>query len=360
VASIREAIEGCGGMLQYDTQGQPTAIDLAVERGSTNQAAYEAAVSCPSLKSLRVRAAVLSADDFSKIATLTSLEELMLEDAAITDGVLKQIADALPELQRFRLRNAPQITDRGIADLATSSRLTHLTLIDLLITGQAVESIAEMPSLVSLDLRMCSKIECVGLAALMEAPRLKELKLGGSGIDDTTMNIAVRLPHLESLTVDDASLGAEGLATLAQNRKTADRIRILTVARCSALSDDALKPLAAFSNLERLTLRDVPITGSFLESLPSPHRLELLSLNQTFLSDEAFDAIAACRYLKRLEVAESPLSAEALERIATLSSLEYLNLSDCGLDDELLEPIAALKNLNTLILEGNPDVTRPR
>ncbi len=358
VASIREAVEQSGGALQRDADGQPVAIDLAAGRGSADVTAFEAALRCPTLRVFRARAGQLAIEDLAKIATLTSLEELMLEDAALNDDVLGELARNLRGLRRLTLRNAPHVTDHGIAELISLSELTHLTLIDLQVSGQALPTITELPVLVSLDLRKSQNIRGDGLAALGDAPKLKEVKVGGLGIDDAAMAIVANLPHLESLTIEDASITSEGIEALRENRQTAKRIVALTFARCSALDDDALPSLASLPNLRRLSLRDVPVTGSFLPELPTLRKLESLSLNETFLDDNAFNSIAACRSLKRLELAQSFLTTEAMEKISTLTSLEYLNLSNCGLNSAMLEPLAGLQNLKTLIVDGNPDVSR--
>ncbi|MHC4403269.1 MAG: leucine-rich repeat domain-containing protein [Planctomycetota bacterium] len=358
IASIRERIERCGGALACDADGEPVEIDLAVGRGSADEAAFEAALACPALERLRVRAGRLSADALWKIAALTSLEELALFDAPIDDDCLGKLAHGLPALRRLALRNTFHVTDRGISALAPLAQLTHLTLIDLGIGNEALGSIARLPALASLDLRMCSHVNAAGLAALADAGKLGELKLGGHGIDDAAMGIVAALPRLNSLTVEDASITADGFARLAHKGDAAERIQTLCFARCFGLNDDALGPLEAFANLRRLTLRDLPVTGAFLTKLPSPERLELLSLSQTFLAGEAFGRVAACRNLKRLELAQNLLTPDALKKIATLSELEYLNLSECGIGDDELELLVGLDKLKTLIVDGNPSVSQ--
>ena len=81
-------------------------------------------------------------------------------------------------LRRLTLRNTPDVTDDGIAALVTLRKLAHLTLIELQITGEALPRMANFPSLVSLDLRMCNNLRRDALANLAEAPKLRELKLG--------------------------------------------------------------------------------------------------------------------------------------------------------------------------------------
>ncbi len=356
VANVREAVENCGGTIRLDDHGQPIAIDLAVGRGSTDATAFAAAISCTQLKSFRARAGQIATEDLRKLAAFASLEELLLQDTALDDDVLADLVEGMKGLRRLTLRNTPKVSDVGIGRLVELLRLERLALINLQITDQAVPTFAKLPALVSLDLRQCTSLGGSELGELKAATLLRELKL--SDIDDATLEIVASLPHLESLTVEDSSITAEGIAKLALNEPTANRLRSLSFARCLSLDDDALAPLASFVSLRRLSLRDVSVTGSCLANFPTLGEIELLSLNELFLSDEAFEAIGRCRQLKRLELSQGLLTPDAIATIATLSNLEYLDVTSCDLDDENLHPLHKLNNLRTLIVEGNPGVSQ--
>ena len=356
VRLLRQAVDACGGVLRCDADGQPVEVDFVAPRAVADQAAFSAIVACPSLRTVRLIAGQVSADELSRLGQLPALEQLVLQDTRATDATLQTLANGCRRLHRLTLRNAPGVTDAGLAALARFPELTHLALIDLPITGAALREVAGLPRLVSLDLRSCSGITAADLSLLARMPHLKELKLGGFGVNDETLAVVVRLPHLESLTVEDADLHAAGLRQLASS-DAAGRIRLLSFARCASLDDEALATLRAFAALRHLSLRDVPVTGRFLAGQPWLDQLEVLILNQTFLTDEGFKAIAACRNLKRLELVQNALSAEAMEAIASLSRLEVLNLSECGLTDEMLQPLARLTRLRTLITDGNPELS---
>lgn len=360
VAAIRQPISRCGGSIECDGQGRPIAVDLAAERGSADRAAFGAAVGCRSLQRLRLNAGQLSANDLAKIPLLCGLKELALQDAPINDDFLARLSRSCPLLERLTLRNALAVSDRGIAELGGLAHLAQVALLDLKIGGPAIEALAKNPSLVSLDLRMSSNIKAPQLRALAAAASLKELKLGGYAIDNAAIEVLAGLPHLESLTVEDASISGEGLAKFLVAKAVAPRIRSLALARCSALNDEALAAIGHLPNLHRLALRDLPVTGSFLRKLPSPEKLEMLTLHQTYLADEAFEAIAAFRNLSYLDLGQNVLTLAAMEKIATLERLESLNLAECGLNDDLLQPLAKLNHLKELAVEGNPDVTREK
>lgn len=358
IDGIRAAIERCGGTLRCDEQGGLIEVDLLTGRASADASALDALKSRPEVRILRARVGQLSADQLATLSSLADLEELLLQDAVIDDNMLIDLVDSLPHLRRLTLRNGPEVTDRAIIELARRSALTHLALIDMQISGQSVRQFGSMASLVFLDLRMCHGIQGDELAALSGVPKLKELKLAGSGIDNAALAVVATLPHLQRLTIEDAAIDGVGISSLAESETAADRLETLTFSRCTALTDDQLQSLEAFRNLRQLTLRDVPITGLFLKSLSSTDQLELLSLNQTFLAEDAFERIAAFRNLTRLELAQNILSPQAMKYIATLRKLEYLNLTDCAISDVLLKPLAGHPKLHTVIVTGNADVSR--
>ncbi|HID22539.1 MAG TPA: hypothetical protein EYP14_09075, partial [Planctomycetaceae bacterium] len=341
IRGLRKAVEACGGLLRCDGRGQPIEVDFVSPRAMADRAAFRAIVECPTLRSVRLIAGQLSETELRQLGQLKNLEQLALQDATATDTTLKAVADGCRRLRRVALRNLPRVTDASVSALAELPELTHLSLIEVPITGAAVRTIARVPQLISLDLRSCPQVASADLAELAEAPRLKELKLGGPGVDNPTLVVLARLPHLESLTVEDAELDGTGLKQLASS-DAASRIRLLSFARCASLDDEALAMLRAFTRLRHLSLRDLPVTGRFLVGQPWLDQLEVLVLNQTFLTDEGLRAIAACRNVKRLELAQNVLSPDAMEAIGSLSRLEVLNLSECGLTDEMLRPLAGL------------------
>ncbi|EMI57765.1 leucine-rich repeat domain-containing protein [Rhodopirellula sallentina] len=353
VASVRHAVEACGGTLQLDDRGQPTLIDLAVDRGSADEAGLRAALECTNLKTLRIRAAGAPAGLLAEIGKLTQLEELYLQNVSVDNSLLAQTVGRLPHLRQLTLRNTPGLDD--ITPIATRPKLTHLALIDQPIVGEHLSTLLEASQLVSLDLRMCSQLGGKDIASLSHFPRLKSLKLGEYGIDNESMDAVAKIKTLENLTIEDAAIDGGGLTALTP---IASQIRTLRLSRCASLDDDAMQVTKAFTQLRVLLLRDLPVTGEFLANVHHPEHLDTLTLRQLFLGDEAFDAIANCKNLKRLNLADNYLDPTWIEIIATLPKLETLDLSRCGLDKaSVLLPLKQLPHLRTLNLSGNSDIS---
>ncbi|WP_168566115.1 DUF6807 family protein [Crateriforma spongiae] len=353
IASIRQAIEDCGGHLELDDQGRPIKVDLAADRGSADQAGFDAAIQCKTLTSLRLRAPGLSEADLAKIRSLSSLQELSLQDVRIDDDFVADVIAKLADLRRLTLRNTPGVSK--LQAIASLPNLTHLSLIDLPIDGPSLDALATAAKLAALDLRLCSRLSGRDFDALHDVANLKDLKLGGYGIDNESMRSIASIDKLSNLTIEDASIDAVGIQALAP---IAGQLQALSFARCAALDDTALQFVSRLPSLRSLMLRDMPVTGTFLKSLAAPANLETLGLRQTFLIDETFDAIAQCGELKRLDLPENFLPPGAIAKIATLSKLQILNLSSCSLDNASLEPLKQLQNLQTLHLDGNPNLSR--
>ena len=170
IEKLRTSIAQCGGTLKWDKQGR-FEVDLLAGRATADGAAIDALRDCPDVRILRARLGKVSVDQLLTISTLTELQELMLQDAAIDDNTLIEIAGSLPYLSHLTLRNAPNVTDRAITAIAGQPQLTHLALIDMQITGQSVKQMATMELLETLDLRMCQGIHGDALASTCGCPQ---------------------------------------------------------------------------------------------------------------------------------------------------------------------------------------------
>lgn len=165
-----------------------------------------------------------------------SLQHLLIDAGEVTDEGMQQIAQ-LPQLIHLRMRESP-ITDRGLAHLSQ--------------TG--------MPQLRILNLPQ-ARVGAKGIRSLRELPRLEQLRLGGTQLDDAAAEELAQLPALRSLHLIGPALTAEGLAALAH----APRLGSLYIDDCP-LPDEAWESLfAAKPNLH------VHIDQSHHDRDPSAH-----------------------------------------------------------------------------------------
>lgn len=123
------------------------------------------------------------------------LLELMLDGGGIDDALFPHLAK-LKSLEHLRIRNSP-ITDSGIEQFAHA---------DLQL------QILNLPQ---------ARITTRGVAALAILPNLRQLRLGGSQIDDDAAEKIAGLPALQSLHLIGPTLTASGLEQLSGAKKLA-------------------------------------------------------------------------------------------------------------------------------------------
>jgi hypothetical protein len=327
-----EAIAATGGVVELEDTGFPLRIDLASERVFADEDLVRAVLEFPRLKGLRLTVSSVSSEALSELATLTELEELLLQDATLTDEGLTVLLGAMPGLKRLTLRRVNHVSDTAIEAVAACDRLEVLALIEMSqVTGAGLERLRGMKKLRSLDLRNCGGLAAADIGQLTSLEGLVELKLGGPTINDGIVDSIVRLPGVRSLAIEDAEISAAFFNRLAESRPVAERLRSLAFARCYGVTDEALETLGSFTSLETLSLRDAPVTGAFLanlsESGEGPLPWKTLVATNAFLDDAAVQRLPKLApMLVRLDLrgnlGVTDESQAALDELADLKELE--------------------------------------
>ena len=329
-----ERLQATGAGIEFDEAGFPVRIDLASERVFADEELLRAALQFPKLQSLRLAVSSIPDATLAEVATLTKLEELFLQDAVIDDARISGLLQAMPNLRRLTLRRVNGVTDDAFHMVAGCESLEVVALIEMNeLTGAGLEHLAAVPRLRSLDLRNCGRLVAKDLTHLAAFKGLVEVKLGGPAINDQLAEVILSLPQVRSLTIEDAEISAVFLEKLASDEATAERLQTLSFARCFGVSDQALTSIGRFSSLETLSLRDIMVSGEFLETLSEagkgPLPLKTLIATNAFLNDSA------------------------VGRLPTLTpNLERLDLrGNMGITEESGSAFEKLKNLKDLKLE---------
>ncbi len=334
------AIIAAGGSVQCDADGWPTLIDLASDRASANDEIVRSLLLFPGLTRLRLAVNSVSPQTLSELKTFGAMKELLLQDAALEDEQLIALLRSMPTLQRLTLRRLSRVTDRGLAAISECSQLEVLALIEMnQISGATLAELAHVRNLRSLDLRNCGQLTLADFEQLASLADLSEVKLGGPAVTDDVLKIVAKLPALTSLTIEDAQISGQGLQQLAQAPGVASRLRSLTIARCFGVTDDTLQVLGSLSSLETLSLRDIMLTGSFLNSLGASLDDTLpwqtLIVTDAFLTDEAITPLPRIApALRRLDLrGNQGVTDQSLEIFRQLPELADLQLQDTGVSD---------------------------
>jgi len=360
IDAIVAQIESSFGEVEKNPSGEIIGVNLAKERASVSDNVLREALQIPNLKKLRVAGGAITSETLRQIALQQKLEELYLQDTPIRDDDLAAVLPELSQLQRLTLRGCNNVTDQCADSLLGVPRLKSLALIKMNFTRIGLEKMIKSPTITALDLRQCSQLVSADYSRLAEMTRLTDLKIGGFSVDDSVLDAVAKLPKLAGLAIEDAMISPDGFAKLSANQNWTKNITLLVLARDTMLFDAGLEPLKNFSNLKRLSVNSMMITGEFLSTLAADElkrpKLETLSLQRSLLTAEGASALKKYRELKSLDLTGVMITLELAEIIASLETLETLNLSECQLDNETIAPIRKMKSLKTLITNGNPNV----
>ena len=358
-----DAIHKAGGTVTRDADGSITGVDLTRKRTPVDDKLAQAVLRLPRLRMLRLAVDAISPETLSRLGSHRQLTELALRDAPLTDAQLVRLLESLPQLKRLTLRRISGVADAGLDAVAALPELEVLGLIEMDISGRDLARFQRRGRLRSLDLRDCEGLAADDYRALSAMGQLKDVKIAGPALTDSTLEIVAALPSLHSLLVADSSIPDDAIKRLGKDREFVDRIRSLAFTRCHGANDEALSFVTAMPRLETLSIRECTISGAFFmrwaetpaEELP---RLRTLVVRGAFLSERAIAVLPRfVSSLKRLDLSEVMLSPGAMKSIGKLSELQSLCLSSCSLTDEAIEPIKNLKNLTTLDLSSNYDLT---
>jgi len=330
-----QTITEAGGDVTLDAAGMAERIDLASDRVFADDAIVRAALEFPQLRGLRLAVSSAGAETLAELATLTALEELLLQDAPLDDAQLGRLLTALPNLKRLTLRRVQGVTDAALDAVVACERLEVLALIEMnQLTGAGLQQLQKAERIRSLDLRNCGGLALEDFKHLTALEGLVELKLGGATVNDGVADLIAELSKVKALAIEDAEISAAFFAKIAEDQATAQRLRSLSFARCFGVTDEALAPVVALLNLETLALRDIMVTGSFLtvwqQSDHSPTPLKTLIAVNAFFGDEA--------------IAQLPQVAPGLVRLDLRGNL--------GVTEPSREVFKQLEHLKDLQLEG--------
>lgn len=234
---------------------------------------------------------------------------LLLKDENFDDAALNKLVKTLPKLQRLTLRRMPNIT--AVPKVVT---LRNLSLIEMDVTARMFDSILVMKDLVALDLRYCNGLTLEQYKCLKQMLKLRDLKIGGFAVNDEVLETIVPLPNLTGLTLDDSFITAEGLAKYIAKSPSAKTLQMVVINK-GTLTDEDLLPLNKLPKLQRLTVSNAMVTGSFLGKWAADEtsrpKLKRLSLRNTLLDEEN-----AAHLKKYVELQQTDLSGTIVEATA--------------------------------------------
>lgn len=361
-ATVANVVKQCGGQVVRDAKtGRITEVNVVVNRSSVDDAAFAEITKLQVLKKLSVSGSSLSEESLKKLENLVALEELYLVDTITDNSHLAILCKKLPRLKRLTLRRLTQLNDQGLESLHELKELRNLSLLNLSVGGAGLETVAALTSLRALDLRGCNQLGTDDYQCLAKMTALTDLKIGGASINADVLRTVATLPNLTGLTVEDATVTAEIWDEMFANPNWLDNMTNLAFARMYSVSDRVLEKMSGFKKLKTLSVRAVPVRGTFVANLPpdSPLFVTLQTLGMTKNYATADEILELKRFpnLKKLDFSNTPMTMEKIEALSTLEYLDTLILTECQLTDAMVEILVPLQNLTILDVGGNPSLT---
>ncbi len=274
---------------------------------------------------------------------------------------------SLPELEALKI--ACELSPQGILQL--KPRLGGLRVLDLsdnkLWTVDFIFLAPALTNLQQLSLRDCTiqSARSPGYLAsfamfLLGSPRaheelsylkgltqLQQLDLNGCNhISPSNIGRVLRVAQMQAPDVGpDQGIELEALAGLTQLRKLGLRHMQVT--------GPSLRHLAGLTQLEELDVSRTFIDSASLEYLLGLTRLRQLNLSRNDVSDAGIRHLMALTQLRQLDLSETQVTNEGLRDVAALTQLRQLDISSTFVSNEGLEYLGRLTLLQALGLSLN-------
>jgi internalin A len=337
--------------------------------------------------------------DLARLKDLPTVEFLVADKRGVTDKGLDSLTGH-PGLKTLDL-TLSEITDAGMAYLAGLPKIEEVNLKRCNLTSVGYESLAKIKTLKRIRapqthfngaclaaLKDCTWLEVLDLQDCNEVPKeewkilenfknLKNLRLWGPTVDDSTMEFIIGAKSLKSLSLESTEVTGAGLGKVT----SLAGIQTISLTNAKNIFDQDLEPLGKFPELTSLELRNCGLNGKGLAHLAGLKKLKLLDLSETFvkdaglkniagltsledlnlwhtlITDAGLESIAGLVKLKRLNLDACKVSAKGMPHLKPLAQLEFLHIGSTQVDDAALEALGDHRNLKSLVITFLPDVT---
>ena len=293
-----------------------------------------------------------SDEDLSLLKELKSLERLHMMLPCSIDRGLNSLRD-MPELISLGLEDVLSFTSIGWSQLCSMRGLHALSLAGANLSGLTIHDLGGLPGLVALDLSgvihdgdVISEIP--GLAQIRWLD-LTNIHPPLYGEDLQSLN---HLPELRVFKYAQNRLGSGGLAFLS-GLPHLEELNLSNYYRMS-FSDtiNELRPLSQCLSLRRLYLGDRTIGNEEMRRLSGLHELEELDLFNTSIDDRGLAALRNLVNLRSLNLGATHVSDSGMRYLAGLTKMRDLDLTGTSITGAGLGQLGDLKNLRSLSMGG--------
>lgn len=208
-----------------------------------------------------------------RLRQLKELQVLDLRGNMEAGDMTLEVVSELPKLKAFKHRSTA-ISDTGLEYLAQNAALENLLLQDFAITSISGMHLAKLQKLSQLEIFRCQGFASEGVLAL-KGLNLQRLTLRDlPAVDDSAMEVLAELPKLKRLYLHELNLSDSGLSNL----KSAKSLELLDIWSVTGLTDATVDVIASLPELKELSLRTTGISDASIEKILSMPKLQTLTL----------------------------------------------------------------------------------
>jgi len=218
---------------------------------------------------------------FNELSTrrLSKLQDLRVLDLRgnmeAGDMTLEVIAN-LPKLKAFKHRSTA-VSDFGMEHLSRNTTLENLLIQDFAITNQSGQHLAKLQKLSQLEIFRCQGFGSEGVLAL-KGLNLQRLTLRDlPTVDDSALEVLKELPKLRRFYLHEISgISDSGL----KNLGSLQALELLDIWSIPQMTDATLDVIATLPNLKELTVRSTAVTDAAIAKLLAMPKLQTLTFKE--------------------------------------------------------------------------------
>ncbi|XP_041824644.1 uncharacterized protein si:ch73-173p19.1 [Melanotaenia boesemani] len=267
------------GMVPY-LQSAPSCLSqLSLNQTAVTEATLVVLPACvPQLRLLSIKHTKVK--DVTALAEMFSLQTLSVDGTGVTDVSLQNLATH-PALSSLSLGGIPVEDGNHTLQIISGLKLTHLTLPGRhTVTDSGLSYLCKLSLLLELDLTDYTQVTDQGVSQLSTMTRLKKLSLSNTQVTDAGLPALRCLQELQDLCLDRTAVTSQGVAELIT---CLPHLQVLGLASTQVGDTVVRRGLIRCHQLVKLNLSRTRITDHGLKYLKHMH-LAQVNLDGTGVS----------------------------------------------------------------------------
>lgn len=323
----------------------------------------EAIVDNPGIRELHLDATGIEFDDIQQLASMHQLTSIRLGECEIRDDQMAWFLNQFPDLEELKINGGRLRTIHLQGDKGGGSRLRRIEVSRL----RNIESlrIIDRPLLAAslriehpikdLVLRNARGLQGMAMtepwpanASVTGMRDLRWFAAGGRNVDDDLVDVLLKCPDLDQLTLAFPGISRDRLGRLGEFR----HLTVLIIPG-AGIDDDITSNWSRLQSLWEVNLDGSRVGVGTIAWLSGIESLRSVSLNNVPLDAASRAALVELYQVTAMQLRNCPLTTADALRLFDIESLEILDLSGCEIDmAAVVERASRSSSLKGLILQG--------